>query len=317
MPAILIRPPTITGADAIHPGIGFLSENARFAEHGRGARLHLHRPDPAHLRMMGDKVTAKQTMRAAGRAGGARARTAAVHHRTKKAWPRRSAIRCSSRRHRAAVASGMKVAHTPRSCSMPCARPRREARAFGDDAVYLEKYLEHPRHIEIQVIGRQSRQCLHLGERDCSIQRRHQKVFEEAPSPSAQPAQRERDRHGRGTRRCQARLSRRGTMEFLYEDGEFLLHRDEHPPAGRASGHRDDHRRRPGARADPRRRRGCLSFGQEHVDSAATPSSAASTPRTRSASPDRRARSRITTHPAAWPCGSIARSMRLPDPAPL
>ena len=131
-----------------------------------------------------------------------------------------------------------------------------EARsAFGDDTVYMEKYLADPRHIEFQVFGDGEGKAIHLGERDCSIQRRHQKVLEEAPSPVISPEQRER--MGEIVAQGDGRngLSRRRHDRVPLRERRVLLHRDEHPAPGRASGDRDDQRHRPGPRADPRRQR--------------------------------------------------------------
>ena len=151
---------------------------------------------------------------------------------------------------------GMKVAHAPDELATALATARAEAKAaFGDDAVYLEKYLARPRHIEIQVLGDGRGHAIHLGERDCSLQRRHQKVWEEGPSPALNEAA--RNAIGETVAKAMRELKYLGvgTVEFLYEDGKFYFIemntriQVEHP------GDRDDHRHRPGAGADPRRRR--------------------------------------------------------------
>ena len=146
----------------------------------------------------------------------------------------------------------------------------------------MEKYLGDPRHIEFQVFGDGEGNAIHIGERDCSIQRRHQKVLEEAPSPAISAE--ERERMGAICAKAMADMGYRGagTIEFLYENERILLHRDEHPAAGRASGDRDDQRHRPGPRADPRRpaARACRA-PRTRSSSTATPSNAASTPRIR------------------------------------
>ncbi len=142
------------------------------------------------------------------------------------------------------------------SLSLGASTARSEAKAaFGDDALYIEKYLGQPRHIEVQVIADSHGNVAHLGERDCSLQRRHQKVLEEAPSPCAQRAA------ARGDRRASSRRAIKklgylgvGTVEFLYENGEFFFIEMNTRLAGRASGHRADHRGRSGARTDPHRR---------------------------------------------------------------
>ena len=154
--------------------------------------------------------------------------------------------------------------------------------AFGDATVYIEKYLGNPRHIEFQVFGDGKGNAIHLGERDCSLQRRHQKVLEEAPSPVISAE--ERDRMGSIVRQGHGRhgLSRRRHDRVPVGKWRILLHRDEHPAAGRASGDRDDHRHRSGARTDPHCR-GQPAFGARRTMSTftATPSNAASTPKTR------------------------------------
>ena len=190
----LISAAEITGADAIHPGYGFLSENAHFAEVLQECRLAWIGPPPASIRLMGDK--------ARGAPGGAsapacRCSPAAASRsptpRRRGAWPPRSATRSSSRRRRAAAAAAC-ASCRPRRTSRPSSRPpaRRPLKAFGDGSIYLEKYLVEPRHIEFQVFGDRHGNVIHLGERECSIQRRHQKLIEESPSPALDPELRER-----------------------------------------------------------------------------------------------------------------------------
>ena len=150
----------------------------------------------------------------------------------------------------------MRVVHTEAALLHAVQTTRAEAgAAFGNPAVYMEKFLENPRHIEIQVLADQHRNAVWLGERDCSMQRRHQKIIEEAPAPGIPRRVIERigDRCAAACKKIGYRGA--GTFEFLYENGEFYLHRDEHARAGRAPGDRDGHRHRHRADADPRRRR--------------------------------------------------------------
>jgi acetyl-CoA carboxylase biotin carboxylase subunit len=220
----LIAACEITGADAVHPGYGFLSENARFAEvlghHGIG----FIGPSPEHIRLMGDKIEAKRTARrlgipcVPGSDGGITDDDEALRVAGTIGYP--VLVKAAA----GGGGRGMKVARTEADLSEALASARTEAAAaFGDDAVYLEKYLEKPRHIEIQVIGDGRGGAVHLGERDCSLQRRHQKVWEEGPSPALNAG--ERERIGGVVARAVAELgySGAGTIEFLYEDGEFYF----------------------------------------------------------------------------------------------
>ena len=201
----------ITGADAVHPGYGFLSENARFAEILGEHGSHFIGPQPEHIRLMGDKIEAKRDRKAPrhpvvpGSDGAIDRDDEALAHRAR---DRLSGARQGGGRRRRARHEGR--AQTSGSSSPALGTARAEAKAaFGDDTVYLEKYLEKPRHIEIQVLGDGKGDAIHLGERDCSLQRRHQKVWEESPLPRAQRPQRARDR--RDPRRGHARdeISRR------------------------------------------------------------------------------------------------------------
>jgi len=221
IPAILTAA-TITGADAIHPGIGFLAENARFAEMVEEHGFAFIGPTPEHIRVMGDKIAAKKTVLAAGLpvvpgsdgpvATLAEARVVAETV----GYP--VLVKAAS----GGGGKGMKVARDRDALAAAVSLARAEAgAAFGDDSVYLEKYLERPRHIEIQVLGDAHGAVVHFGERDCSVQRRHQKVIEEAPSPALAPA--ERARVGALAADAARRIGYRGagTMEFLYEHGDF------------------------------------------------------------------------------------------------
>ncbi|MEN0078475.1 MAG: acetyl-CoA carboxylase biotin carboxylase subunit [Pseudomonadota bacterium] len=220
----IIAAAEITGADAIHPGYGFLSENASFAQMVEDHGLIFIGPKPEHIRIMGDKIAAKQAMIEAGvpvvpgSDGGLDSVGAAKKVAKKIGYP--VLVKAAS----GGGGRGMKVAHSDKELDVAVKTAKTEAKAaFGDDAVYLEKYPERPRHIEIQIIADEHGQVCHLWERDCSIQRRHQKVFEEAPSPALNQAQ--RDDIGLIVARAVAKLGYRGagTMEFLYEDGQFYF----------------------------------------------------------------------------------------------
>ncbi len=223
MPAILSAA-TITGADAIHPGYGFLSESADFAamveEHG----FVFIGPSPEHIRMMGDKVIAKQTARSLGipcvpGSDGPVDDLATVRKAAEEmGYP--VLIKAAA----GGGGRGMKVAASPAVLEEAFRTARGEAEAaFGDGRVYLEKYLSHPRHIEIQVIGDSHGNIVHLGERDCSLQRKHQKLLEESPSPALNEGQ--RNQIGETVCRALRTIGYRnaGTVEFLYEDGEFFF----------------------------------------------------------------------------------------------
>jgi acetyl-CoA carboxylase, biotin carboxylase subunit len=175
----------ITGADAVHPGYGFLSENARFADILADHNLHFIGPKAEHIRIMGDKIEAKKTAKrlgipvVPGSDGGVGAEDDAMAIAKEIGFP--VLVKAAA----GGGGRGMKVARTEDDLALALSTARTEAKAaFGDDAVYLEKYLEKPRHIEIQILGDGRGGAIHLGERDCSLQRRHQKVWEEGPSPA-------------------------------------------------------------------------------------------------------------------------------------
>jgi acetyl-CoA carboxylase, biotin carboxylase subunit len=220
----LIAACEITGADAVHPGYGFLSENARFAEVLASHRIAFIGPKPEHIRVMGDKIEAKRTAKrlgipcVPGSEGGVADEDEAK--RIAKAIGYPVLIKAAA----GGGGRGMKVARSPDDLAYALGTARAEAMsAFGDDAVYIEKYLEKPRHIEIQVLGDGNGDAIHLGERDCSLQRRHQKVWEEGPSPALNAA--ERKRIGEVVARAMQELkyAGAGTVEFLYEEGEFYF----------------------------------------------------------------------------------------------
>ena len=214
----------ITGADAIHPGYGFLSENARFAEILQDHDITFIGPKAEHIRTMGDKIEAKRTARALGipcvpgSDGGITDDETAQSVSAEIGYP--VIIKAAA----GGGGRGMKVARTEADLSDALGTARSEAKAaFGDDAVYIEKYLEKPRHIEIQILGDGQGNAIHLGERDCSLQRRHQKVWEEGPSPALNAAQ--RAEIGETCAAAMRKLGYRGvgTIEFLYEDGNFYF----------------------------------------------------------------------------------------------
>ena len=196
--AAIIAACEITGAEAVHPGYGFLSENAAFVQVLEDHDITFIGPSAEHIRMMGDKITAKETMIklgvpcVPGSAGGG--------------------------------GRGMKLALTKADLDEAFSSARLESKtAFGNDEVYIEKYLQKPRHIEVQIFGDGKGRAVHLGERDCSLQRRHQKVFEEAPGPSITPELREQIGATCAKACADIGYSGAGTIEFLYEDGEFFF----------------------------------------------------------------------------------------------
>jgi acetyl-CoA carboxylase biotin carboxylase subunit len=223
IPAI-ISAAEISHADAIHPGYGFLSENARFAEIVELHNIIWIGPKPEHIRIMGDKVEAKRTAAKLGLPlvpgsegpveGAEEARAVAAET----GYP--LLVKAAS----GGGGRGMKIVRSEDELESQISQARSEAKnAFGDDTVYIEKYLGDPRHIEFQVFGDGKGHAIHLGERDCSLQRRHQKVLEEAGSPVISPE--ERDRMGGIVAKAMADMGYRGagTIEFLYENGEFYF----------------------------------------------------------------------------------------------
>jgi acetyl-CoA carboxylase, biotin carboxylase subunit len=214
----------ITGADAVHPGYGFLSENARFAEILADHGVQFIGPKPEHIRLMGDKIEAKRTAKklgipvVPGSEGGIGSDQEAAKIAGDIGYP--VLIKAAA----GGGGRGMKVARNAGELSLALSTARTEAKAaFGDDAVYIEKYLERPRHIEIQVLGDGKGDAIHLGERDCSLQRRHQKVWEEGPSPALNASS--RDVIGETVAKAMREIGYLGvgTVEFLYEDGKFYF----------------------------------------------------------------------------------------------
>ena len=214
----------ITGAQAIHPGYGFLSENANFVQIVEDHDLIFIGPTAEHIRVMGDKITAKETMIklgvpvVPGSDGGVATLEDAQRIGEEIGYP--VIIKATA----GGGGKGMKVAQTASDMPSAFQTARAEGKSnFGNDEVYIEKYLTTPRHIEIQVFGDGKGRAVHLGERDCSLQRRHQKVFEEAPGPSISPE--ERAKIGKVCADAMADINYigAGTIEFLYENGEFYF----------------------------------------------------------------------------------------------
>lgn len=222
--AAIISACEITGAQAVHPGYGFLSENASFAQALEDHGITFIGPSAEHIRIMGDKITAKETAKnlgipvVPGSDGGVADFETAVGVAESIGFP--VIIKATA----GGGGRGMKVARNAAELEVAFRTARSEAKAaFGNDEVYIEKYLQRPRHIEIQVFGDGKGNAVHLGERDCSLQRRHQKVFEEAPGPAITPAL--RDKIGMICANAVAKINYigAGTVEFLYEDGEFYF----------------------------------------------------------------------------------------------
>jgi acetyl-CoA carboxylase biotin carboxylase subunit len=220
----IIAAAEITNANAIHPGYGFLSENAKFAEIVTEHGITFIGPTAEHIRLMGDKIAAKQAAIDTGMPvvpgsdGGVGSEAEARKAARKIGYP--VLIKAAA----GGGGRGMKVAQSEEELGEAFATARAEAKAaFGNDEVYIEKYLTHPRHIEIQIVADRHGNVIHLGERDCSLQRRHQKVLEEAPSPALNAE--DRARIGKITAEAIQKLGYLGvgTVEYLYEDGEFYF----------------------------------------------------------------------------------------------
>jgi acetyl-CoA carboxylase, biotin carboxylase subunit len=223
IPAILSAA-TITGADAIHPGIGFLSENADFAEVVLEHGFAFIGPKPDHIRIMGDKVRAKKAAEelgiptVPGSPGALRDVTEAMSAAHTIGYP--VLLKAAS----GGGGRGMKLAHNEAELKtlLPLAQAEAQA-AFGDSSIYLERFLDRPRHIEVQLLGDGHGGVIHLGERDCSLQRHHQKILEETPSPGLDVAARERVTTIAVKALEKLNYQSAGTIEFLYRDGEFFF----------------------------------------------------------------------------------------------
>ena len=214
----------ITGAEAVHPGYGFLSENAHFAEILEAHNLTFIGPSSEHIQIMGDKITAKETVSKLGIpvVPGSNGKIEDLNHAKKIAdeigYP--ILIKASS----GGGGKGMKIAHASTDLENAFNLAKVEAKAsFGDDTVYIEKYLNAPRHIEIQIFGDKHGNAIHLGERDCSLQRRNQKVLEEATSPVIDDNQREKIGNIASQAISKLGYVGAGTIEFLYQNGEFYF----------------------------------------------------------------------------------------------
>ena len=222
--AAIISACEITGAQAVHPGYGFLSENAAFAQALEDHGISFIGPSAEHIRIMGDKITAKETAKALGipvvpgSDGGVPDYETAIGVAAKIGFP--VIIKATA----GGGGRGMKVAKNAEELEIAFRTARSEAKnAFGNDEVYIEKYLQKPRHIEIQVFGDGKGKAVHLGERDCSLQRRHQKVFEEAPGPAITPKMRAEIGKVCADAVSTINYIGAGTVEFLYEDGKFYF----------------------------------------------------------------------------------------------
>ncbi len=220
----IIAAAEITGAQAIHPGYGFLSENAKFAEIVTQHGMTFIGPTAEHIRLMGDKIAAKQAAIDTGMPVVPGSDGGIATEEDAKKWGRKIGYPVLIKAAAGGGGRGMKVARTADDVVEAFSTARAEAKAaFGNDEVYMEKYLTKPRHIEIQVVADSHGNVIHLGERDCSLQRRHQKVLEEAPSPALNAD--ERARIGKITADAIEKLGYLGvgTVEYLYEDGEFYF----------------------------------------------------------------------------------------------
>ena len=290
-----------SGAEAVHPGYGFLAENAAFATALDEAGIVFIGPPASAIEAMGSKTRAREIMQEAGVpiVPGSTEPSPDVEAARKAAEEIGYPVACKAAG--GGGGKGFRVAQTADDLAEAFEGAAREGeKFFSDDRVYLERYLEDPRHVEVQVLADSHGNVIHLGERDCSIQRRHQKLIEEAPGPHVDDEMRERIGKIATEAAPRGRLPRRRHGRGDAGRRRVLLPRDEHPGPGRALRNRDGHRRRHRPRADPdRRRRGALDRPRTRSSCAATRSSAGSTPRPRTrTSPRRRARSSSYIEPA-------------------
>ncbi|MBR6674437.1 MAG: acetyl-CoA carboxylase biotin carboxylase subunit [Alphaproteobacteria bacterium] len=222
--AAIISAAMMTGADAIHPGYGFLSENADFAEMVEAHGMVFIGPSPKMIRMMGDKVTAKQAAIESGLPviPGSEGEVKTVDDALM--WGEKIGYPVIVKAAAGGGGKGMKVANNPTEMAEAFTLAKQEAKnSFANDVVYIEKYLQTPRHIEIQILADNYGNVVHLGERDCSLQRRHQKVLEETPSPALNAAQRQKIGEIATSAMKKLGYSNVGTIEFLYENGQFYF----------------------------------------------------------------------------------------------
>lgn len=222
--AAIISAAMMTGADAIHPGYGFLSENADFAEMVEAHGMVFIGPSPKMIRMMGDKVTAKQAAIESGLPviPGSEGEVKTVDDALM--WGEKIGYPVIVKAAAGGGGKGMKVANNPAEMAEAFTLAKQEAKnSFANDVVYIEKYLQTPRHIEIQILADNYGNVVHLGERDCSLQRRHQKVLEETPSPALNAAQRQKIGEIATSAMKKLGYSNVGTIEFLYENGQFYF----------------------------------------------------------------------------------------------
>jgi len=212
----------ITGADAVHPGYGFLSENARFAEILAEHNVHFIGPRPEHIRLMGDKAAARRAAKDLGipivpGSEGSVGSDAEVER-----LARELGFPLLLKAAAGGGGRGMKLVRGEDELPLALSMTRAEAKsAFGDDTLYVERYLERPRHIEVQILGDGKGHVIHLGERDCSLQRRHQKIWEEGPSPALNSVTRDQICETSARAMRTIKYLGAGTIEFLYEDGKF------------------------------------------------------------------------------------------------
>jgi acetyl-CoA carboxylase, biotin carboxylase subunit len=214
----------ITGAEALHPGYGFLAENARFAEILADHHIVFIGPKAEHIRLMGDKIAAKATAKRLGIPCVPGSPGAVTNDKEAAAIARTLGFPVLVKAAAGGGGRGMKVARSANDLPAALEMARAEAKAaFGEGSVYLERFLEKPRHIEVQILGDGHGRAIHLGERDCSLQRRHQKVWEESPSPALNASQRIEVGEICATAMRELGYAGAGTIEFLFEDGKFYF----------------------------------------------------------------------------------------------